>query len=287
MATGQEYSSEITYIRRYAGDNCYSAEVAGKEPAECAIMCANSMYTFSLKKSPDGAWILNKIDFVGGKKSAGNEFDIDTMPELKVIGRDHYMSAVQIPLYKILEVGGDKVKILSGKHNENVCTISYEYHGPMHSMLGAPIQNTNVKLIGTVTLSIADNWSIIEQEEGFSLGASQATHKWTNRVRTNADYTRLIAREGSTAVSMAGKSAGKLRIVKTYSDDDVGVAEDHFRLSHYGLPEPEGIVWKKPIPLYVWLLSGAAGLGLIALICRWLLRRRSAKSVPVAPPPAA
>lgn len=66
------------------------------------------------------------------------------------------------------------------------------------------------------------------------------------------------------------------------------VDNQQFWLTHYGLPEPEGVTPpKKPIPLYVWLLSAAAGLGLIALVCRWLLHRRSAKTVPVAPPPAA
>jgi hypothetical protein len=62
--------------------------------------------------------------------------------------------------------------------------------------------------------------------------------------------------------------------------------ESDYSLTAYGFPEPEGVVWKKPIPLYVWLLAGAAAFALIALVCRWLLRRRS-KSAPVVPPPAA
>ncbi|MEO2087890.1 MAG: hypothetical protein ABGY75_00105, partial [Gemmataceae bacterium] len=66
------------------------------------------------------------------------------------------------------------------------------------------------------------------------------------------------------------------------------VDNQQFWLTHYGLPEPEGVTPpRKPIPLYVWLLAGAAGFGLIALVCRWLLRRRAAKAAPVVPPPAA
>jgi hypothetical protein len=61
------------------------------------------------------------------------------------------------------------------------------------------------------------------------------------------------------------------------------VDNQQFWLTHYGLPEPEGVTPpKKPIPLYVWLLSGAGGFALIAVVCRWLLRRRT--KTPVAPP---
>jgi len=53
------------------------------------------------------------------------------------------------------------------------------------------------------------------------------------------------------------------------------VNPEQFRLSYYGLPEPEGLVpLPKPLPRYIWFLIATGGLIVIAAISRWLLRRR-------------
>lgn len=53
------------------------------------------------------------------------------------------------------------------------------------------------------------------------------------------------------------------------------VNPEQFRLSYYGLPEPEGVVpLSKPVPLYIWLLIATGVLIVIAASSRWLLRRR-------------
>jgi hypothetical protein len=53
-----------------------------------------------------------------------------------------------------------------------------------------------------------------------------------------------------------------------------GIDEARLRLTAFDLPEPEGVVWEKPTPYYIYLLSGAAILTLVAIISRWLLSRR-------------
>lgn len=56
--------------------------------------------------------------------------------------------------------------------------------------------------------------------------------------------------------------------------DDLGI----FYLSHYGLPEPEGVtVPARPIPLWVWLLSAAGVFAFAAVVLTWLARRRNAR----------
>lgn len=52
------------------------------------------------------------------------------------------------------------------------------------------------------------------------------------------------------------------------------IKDYEFRLSHYGLPEPMGVAWKKPTPTYVWFLAGAVVLFAVALGFRFLARRR-------------
>lgn len=54
----------------------------------------------------------------------------------------------------------------------------------------------------------------------------------------------------------------------------VRISDDEYRLSHYGLPEPIGVEWKRSTPVYVWLLAGAAGLFAIAVAFRLAVRRR-------------
>jgi hypothetical protein len=74
-----------------------------------------------------------------------------------------------------------------------------------------------------------------------------------------------------------GKDSTELKrtitLVTTHSNESYSLG--NFRLSHYGLPEPEGVVWDKPIPSYVWYLSIAGGAAAIMFLCGWLLKRRA------------
>jgi hypothetical protein len=57
--------------------------------------------------------------------------------------------------------------------------------------------------------------------------------------------------------------------------------ESDFTLSAFGLPEPYGVVWKKPIPWYLWFI----GSGVSFLALGWYFRRRiQRRSVASAPP---
>jgi hypothetical protein len=46
-----------------------------------------------------------------------------------------------------------------------------------------------------------------------------------------------------------------------------------FTLTAFGLPEPPGIEWKKPMPVYLWVIAAAVGCLLLAMGARWLKRR--------------
>ncbi len=59
-----------------------------------------------------------------------------------------------------------------------------------------------------------------------------------------------------------------------------------FYMSHYGLPEPEGVTAPtKPIPLWVWLLIAAAVFAVTAVGIRVVLRRRTRTTTQPVPPP--
>lgn len=60
-----------------------------------------------------------------------------------------------------------------------------------------------------------------------------------------------------------------------YEYSDVPIAQSEFMLSHYGIPEPHDVETKKRIPNYVWLLTAAASFALLAVMIRFLTRRRA------------
>jgi hypothetical protein len=89
-------------------------------------------------------------------------------------------------------------------------------------------------------------------------------------------------------LSSAGKKAPRFTIeILNSTSLDANFDYQRFQLSYYGLPEPEGVVWEKPTPSYVWYLSIAGGAAAIMFLCGWLLKRRAkarAAAVPATSP---
>ncbi len=80
--------------------------------------------------------------------------------------------------------------------------------------------------------------------------------------------TRIVARlPGNMTINDNSESTYQI-------DPSVTPAESDFTLSAFGLPEPEGIKWDKPTPLYIWILLAAAGFGILALSLRFLTHRK-------------
>jgi len=67
--------------------------------------------------------------------------------------------------------------------------------------------------------------------------------------------------------------------ITTYRYNVTVRSDAEFRLSYYGLPEPEGISWDRPTPNYIWLLAGCGVFGLLAVLCSYLRRRNSRTSI--------
>jgi hypothetical protein len=75
--------------------------------------------------------------------------------------------------------------------------------------------------------------------------------------------------KGSPSSSPTDKLEQETRY--TYKIDSV--PSSRFRLSHYGLPEPEGVVWEKPTPRWVWFATAAGVLLILSILFRWLQKR--------------
>jgi hypothetical protein len=239
------------------------------------VQGVNSKYIFSLDKADVGSgWRLKNtivLDDIALLQPLVNTFlSVRTLPILP----QSYQDILQIqPLHELFGKKSVKISVERG----NSIILKYDIadsHGPGSTQSGW------YELHGD-TLGIKYAESTIARS-GYSM-------KYVLNAQTR-NVNGLAVLEGYD-VSFIEHVGGKIRRNQTEILADIKYgkisSDEHpFTLSQYGLPEPEGILWKKPIPLYVWLLAGAAVLGLIALVCRWLLRRRL-KSAPVAPPPAA
>ncbi|MEZ6143463.1 MAG: hypothetical protein R3B84_23080 [Zavarzinella sp.] len=105
-------------------------------------------------------------------------------------------------------------------------------------------------------------------------------------VETNYTYSTddvpLIQLKKSTAKNK--DSTNQFSVYgETVTNYDAKIAQDidpkQFRLSHYGLPEPEGVVWRDPRPLWHWLLGGVILTSLLAILFRVWAKRARLKTV--------
>ena len=67
--------------------------------------------------------------------------------------------------------------------------------------------------------------------------------------------------------------------------DPSSPADEFFRLSHYGLPEPMGVKPLERSRIWIWLIAGMVAAAALSLLFTWLNRRR-ARTVAGKPPPA-
>ncbi len=136
------------------------------------------------------------------------------------------------------------------------------------------------QLIGWCDLDPGAGWSI----RGFEVTSDDRVLRDT----TSTDVTSSIDKDGLVRID---EERQEVRIVKgetllahrtqftTYKIwVDRDVPEREFSLTAYGLPEPPGISFVRPTPMYVWLLIGAGGFAILALVFRWLTHRKPAPS---------
>ncbi len=101
--------------------------------------------------------------------------------------------------------------------------------------------------------------------------------------RTHVDYgaptdgislpTRWVEEE-SLKLNDGGSFATRRSTTFSLRPEASEPPEAEFTLTAFGLPEPVGVTWERPTPVYVWILAAAGGLGVLAWLFRWLARRR-------------
>jgi hypothetical protein len=163
-----------------------------------------------------------------------------------------------------------------------------------------------LKLTGFTVLSFIQQPNQIDLEFRYIISGSGESKvkcsfsKLDNGCVSEFEERRLVQKELTTQRLKAAKRVKSLTLSNNYnytteiwSDDKLtysmkydgdsdtvfGDPESHFfRLSYFGLPEPEGVVWEKPTPMWVWLIVAGSVLAILAMGFRFLQKRVARKA---------
>jgi hypothetical protein len=140
---------------------------------------------------------------------------------------------------------------------------------------------------GRLTLDPARHWCLVSAELRERTLVGVATEKITNDLDDRPGPVPFVKKAHS--VEEWSLADGKKMTIQSDLEFKASrparePADEVFRLTAFGLPEPVGIAPpRRPIPRYVWFLIAAAGLGVLAVLFRVLARRRGTATRLVAP----
>jgi len=232
----------------------------------------NSRYAFWLEKTLSGTkggggWLLRMIDEGGeGKSFRGPESDFSvwkTIRWMKYRGIDVLGKTLpELLEYQPFRVVGMRRVSREGRE---LWVVDFECPHAVDKPPPYFVQG------GTMTLDPTGYWTLMEGR--FHIQDIIATgkieihidYKFDNGVPIPVRYYQTGSRSNGT----------KFREEFTYdwSVPARSLPESEFTLSHYGLPEPVGVVWERRTPVYVWLFVAAGALLTLGIFFRWLARR--------------
>ncbi len=250
-------------------------ESKGNPSAGIQAFGMNGRYAFELRnrqpeaKQQSGNWLLHDIV-------------VGTDPEapLRSLVRDHSSHLFPLLDFNFLPLSQMPLSPQARANTSGQDTTTL-------AISGVTIRSfANAVFIHEAKLELAGNpYSVLQG------GTAKIRMNKTDGVVTVSRQFRLV--DGlpvpTKSVTVEDYSSASMKLIlrreTTYEVELGGAFEgDEFTLTHYGLPEPPGVEWERPTPTYVWLLLAAGVLGVIAVGCRWLLKRR-AKAVPPPVPP--
>jgi hypothetical protein len=240
----------------------------------------NPRYAFQLQRTQAGtSWAVVKIIDLTKEslpdrwQSKYDDFRLEATGFVRLSGQP-LSDIVQSPTFRVDRCSSTQ------KEGEEFVELSFTYDHEKGPFLRAGLMK------GTLLLDPKHFWCLRSAEY-------TATHKNDTRFQSATSKYRL---------SELGATSGSFPVPKRYVDDkeffpatgdkvklngrgefnlDVPrrlPGDEEFTLSAFGLPEPPGLEWKRPIPWYLWLaLAGLVCLAL-AVVLRTMMKRRTANS---------
>jgi hypothetical protein len=255
--TSRGYDNEI---RVAALNDCFSVDVQGSGVK--TVFAANYQYSFELQDTGLG-WVI--------KKKSTDELDSE----------------------KSLKLARSSIEAL----NISPALVSLTNYDFMDQMQWIDTGKMKLRLDGELRVLANDSYvsDIVGLEIALTSGPFSLPERIRYSIRTKRVADSSVTNTISYDVEYRYLSVNQLPVVQTvkstiktavqgrtttatdestYTFDfaDRPRIED-FRLSHYGLSEPPGIVWSKPTPLFVYGLYAAGGFFAVGLILHFIRKR--------------
>jgi hypothetical protein len=271
---GEGTMSNDQYLSRERSTVIGPGEKAGSDKPDQlpGVYCTNSKYSFSLGRSK-GEYAITDVSVHGVDKRlilpfpAAPYADWQRGLSYAAVGAD---AETNVIAYRDAEWQGKPVKEL---------LTSYTYREPKTG------KKTEIKC--SYFFAPQDGWVCGGVRYYLEAAGKQTTWlDWVYVYSSNGSSPPSLKRMEKWTRDPSDPKGDKLKQTTEFSEYEVvaAVPDEEFRLTAFGFPEPVGVVWHKPIPRYIWFLVAAGGLGLCALVFRWLARRKPAPAAPTPSP---
>jgi hypothetical protein len=233
----------------------------------------NPRYAFELRrKSPESPWVLTNYL----ERREGTDLG-------KVASRiKGYLTAINYgvilwgqPLAEMVRKPGFRVGACRKvqRDGEELVEVAFTYSGKDG--------NRNVNLKGKLLFDPKRYWCWRSGDFQVTGDILSGTNKLRGTQSESAGELPPLSRLwelDADVLTQAGDLSNrkKVRWEVTLSQPTSLPADEEFRLSAFGLPEPAGVVWDKPTPTYVWILAAAGAVAALAFGFRYLARRGQA-----------
>lgn len=252
----------ITDVTPAAYDTHVSTELRG----------LNSRYFFELRRNSRGDHWLFKSAYMKGEpmpKSSQRMYDylvgsrkgaFDSLNELFLRrGRTKATEITSIPGFKLLSAA----EAANGRKLE----VKFSYPFRVSEAIKGPCECAVVFDLDAFGLPV-------EFTERSDLGDAESFYSNVTSIAKagRRKYSHTITRREE--YKYQGKAIQAETTTGTVVTTLGHVPETEFTLTAFGFPEPAGVTWERPTPVYVWLLAAAGGFGALAVLFRRLARRR-------------
>jgi hypothetical protein len=229
------------------------------------LQAYNSKYSFMLgRRTLEGEWLVVRYgveaDQVGLRQQTREAIDYALSAPVRVV-RTRLEDLVGQSTFRVVEVRGMEYE------GRECVAVRFENPHPMSRRPFVPEQG------GMLVLDPSRSWSLCRAEiRSQYLGDKGPT-----------DGSEVVVME-----TRVGKSGYPIPVRWTYQyegvmvtreydlrDEGVEPLEREFTLSAFGLPEPVGVEWERPVRWYLWLTLAGVVCLVAGGVFYWLSRRRA------------
>lgn len=252
-ATSYSISIKSTGSDTLITATCLDSEGSASRPY-ATVDGENDRYDFQLVERRKGeGWVLKSIIIVPAGGASANRVrglaDRERLDALR-IGPKLLTEVIGYPYYKTLSV----------KEQGKLKRFDFDCQHDLDAKKPNSLQS------GYFVLNPERDWTIEESSYAMKDSAGFISTIATNQYNGRGEPVQYDSNT-NTALGIHMMRSTRYDLSSQF------YPKGDFTLSAFGLPEPEGVVWDKPTPTYVWLLLAAGVLGLISFVFAWMKRR--------------